>query len=82
MNTRIVVDGDSCPVKAEIVATAAKFGVGVLMVSSYDHVIKQVSGLPLFRLTAASKARICTLPTILPRKISSLRRIMDLLLWL
>ncbi|GIP57753.1 YaiI/YqxD family protein [Paenibacillus sp. FSL W8-0186] len=56
MNTRIVVDGDSCPVKAEIAATAAKFGVGVLMVSSYDHVIKQVSGVTIVQVDRSQQS--------------------------
>ncbi|WP_110932136.1 YaiI/YqxD family protein [Paenibacillus bouchesdurhonensis] len=56
MSIRIVVDGDSCPVKAEIVDTAAKFGVGVLMVSSYDHVIKQVSGVTVVQVDRSQQS--------------------------
>ncbi|XEC97614.1 YaiI/YqxD family protein [Paenibacillus tarimensis] len=33
----MVVDGDACPVKREIVDTARRFSVPVLMVASYDH---------------------------------------------
>nr|WP_018886741.1 YaiI/YqxD family protein [Paenibacillus massiliensis] len=39
-NTRIVVDGDACPVKAEIISTARHYNIEVIMVSSYDHVLQ------------------------------------------
>lgn len=41
---RIVVDGDACPVKNEIAVTARQFSVPVLMVSSYDHLIREEEG--------------------------------------
>lgn len=44
MEIRIVVDGDSCPVKNEIIEVARQFGVHVIMVSSYDHYLKQQEG--------------------------------------
>ena len=34
---KIVVDADACPVKAEIISVAERFGVDVLIVASYDH---------------------------------------------
>ena len=33
----ILVDADACPVKAEIIATAKRFGMEVLLVASFDH---------------------------------------------
>lgn len=50
MNTRIVVDGDSCPVKQEITDAARRFGVRVIMVSSYDHVLRESEGVELVRV--------------------------------
>lgn len=44
MDIRIVVDGDSCPVKSEIIEAARQFDVRVMMVSSYDHDLKQQEG--------------------------------------
>ncbi|WP_322905034.1 YaiI/YqxD family protein [Paenibacillus campi] len=40
----IVVDGDACPVKAEIADTARAFQVPVLIVSSFDHRIEAEEG--------------------------------------
>lgn len=45
LNVRhIVVDGDACPVKAEIAETARQFKVPVLMVSSFDHFLQGGEG--------------------------------------
>lgn len=41
---QIVVDGDACPVKKEIAETARAFGVPVLLVSSYDHLLREEEG--------------------------------------
>ncbi|WP_245640146.1 YaiI/YqxD family protein [Paenibacillus dakarensis] len=41
---QIVVDGDACPVKKEIAETARIFGVPVLLVSSYDHLLREEEG--------------------------------------
>ncbi|MBJ6363119.1 YaiI/YqxD family protein [Paenibacillus sp. GCM10012307] len=40
----IIVDADACPVKKEIIETARRFQVPVLMVASYDHVLQQEEG--------------------------------------
>ncbi|MEF3304648.1 YaiI/YqxD family protein [Paenibacillus sp. GYB003] len=37
MGFKIIVDADACPVKAEIADAAARFGVPVVMVASFDH---------------------------------------------
>ncbi|WP_438351835.1 YaiI/YqxD family protein [Paenibacillus sp. FA6] len=44
INCHIVVDGDACPVKHEIAVTARRFSVPVIMVSSYDHLIREEEG--------------------------------------
>lgn len=46
----IVVDGDSCPVKTEIIATAREFRVPVRMVSSYDHVLQPEEGVSVVQV--------------------------------
>jgi uncharacterized protein YaiI (UPF0178 family) len=47
---KIVVDGDACPVKQEITAVARSFGIPVLMVSSYDHVLKGEEGVTVVQV--------------------------------
>lgn len=37
MNRRIVVDGDSCPVRTEIISTAQEFSVPVIFVATFAH---------------------------------------------
>lgn len=44
LSHRIVVDGDACPVKQEIGETARRFNIPVIMVSSYDHLIREQEG--------------------------------------
>ncbi|MNJ57000.1 YaiI/YqxD family protein [Paenibacillus fonticola] len=56
MGTRIVVDGDSCPVKTEIINTAARYKAKVLMVSSYDHVIQQVEGVTVVQVDRSQES--------------------------
>lgn len=46
----IVVDGDACPVKKEIVAVARSFGIPVLMVSSFDHVLQAEEGVTVVQV--------------------------------
>ncbi|MCA1293007.1 YaiI/YqxD family protein [Paenibacillus sp. alder61] len=56
MHTRIVVDGDSCPVKAEISETARRFGIKVLMVSSYDHVLRESEGVEVVQVDRSQQS--------------------------
>ncbi|GIO85304.1 UPF0178 protein YqxD [Paenibacillus faecis] len=56
MHTRIVVDGDSCPVKAEIAETARRFGIKVLMVSSYDHVLRESEGVEVVQVDRSQQS--------------------------
>ncbi|ASA26456.1 DUF188 domain-containing protein [Paenibacillus donghaensis] len=46
----IVVDGDACPVKKEIAAVARKFGIPVLLVSSYDHALQAEEGVSVVQV--------------------------------
>jgi uncharacterized protein len=52
----IVVDGDSCPVKEEIAATARTFAVPVLMVASFDHLIQESDGVSVARVDRSSQS--------------------------
>ncbi|WP_334071940.1 MULTISPECIES: YaiI/YqxD family protein [Paenibacillus] len=56
MNTRIVVDGDSCPVKTEIAEAARRFGIKVLMVSSYDHVLRESEGVEVVQVDRSQQS--------------------------
>ncbi|GIO40553.1 MULTISPECIES: YaiI/YqxD family protein [Paenibacillus] len=56
MSSRIVVDGDSCPVKAEIIEIASQFGISVLMVSSFDHVLKEASGVEVVQVDRSQQS--------------------------
>lgn len=50
MSFSIVVDGDSCPVKTEIIELASRFRIHVLMVSSYDHVLQKSEGVSVIQV--------------------------------
>ncbi len=56
MTYKIVVDADACPVKAEIVQTAAKFGVGVLMVASFDHLLQPAEGVEIVQVDRSDQS--------------------------
>ncbi|WP_425270594.1 YaiI/YqxD family protein [Paenibacillus helianthi] len=47
---KIVVDGDACPVKQEIITVARSFRIPVIMVSSYDHVLKGEEGVSIVQV--------------------------------
>lgn len=53
---KIVVDADACPVKTEIVQTAAKFGVGVLMVASFDHRLQPAEGVEIVQVDRSDQS--------------------------
>lgn len=53
---RIVVDGDSCPVKEEIAATARIYSVPVLMVASFDHLLQESEGVSVTRVDRSSQS--------------------------
>lgn len=56
MSSKIVVDGDSCPVKAEIIEIAGQFGFPVLMVSSFDHVLKEAPGVEVVQVDRSQQS--------------------------
>lgn len=47
---RILVDADACPVKEEVKKAARQTGVPVIMVSSYDHVLREEAGVQIVRV--------------------------------
>ncbi|CAM4346309.1 UPF0178 protein [Saccharibacillus endophyticus] len=47
---RIMVDADACPVKDEIKHAASKVGVPVVLVSSYDHMLREEVGVQVVRV--------------------------------
>lgn len=53
---RIIVDADACPVKAEIVETARRFGAGVLMVASFDHRLKEQEGVTVVQVDRSDQS--------------------------
>lgn len=56
MDTVIVVDGDSCPVKADIIEVARQMSVPVLMVSSYDHHLKSEPGVDVVQVDRSEQS--------------------------
>jgi len=52
----IVVDGDACPVKAEIAETARAFQTPVLMVSSFDHKIYAEEGVSVVQVDRSDQS--------------------------
>lgn len=53
---RIIVDGDACPVKTEIIETAKIFAVPVCMVASFDHRLPQVDGVEMVQVDRSSQS--------------------------
>ncbi|PYI51950.1 YaiI/YqxD family protein [Paenibacillus flagellatus] len=56
MGARIIVDADACPVKAEITEAAARFGVPVVMVASYDHRLEPGEGVSVVQVDRSDQA--------------------------
>ncbi|MBP1156320.1 MULTISPECIES: YaiI/YqxD family protein [unclassified Paenibacillus] len=56
MTYKIVVDADACPVKQEIVHTATKFRVGVLMVASFDHRLQPAEGVEIVQVDRSDQS--------------------------
>lgn len=53
---KIVVDADACPVKSEIAETAARFGVPVVMVASFDHRLQQRAGVSVVQVDRSDQS--------------------------
>ncbi|TVY09642.1 YaiI/YqxD family protein [Paenibacillus cremeus] len=56
MTLKIVVDADACPVKQEIIRTAADFKVRVLMVASYDHRLQPAEGVDIVQVDRSDQS--------------------------
>jgi uncharacterized protein YaiI (UPF0178 family) len=54
--TKIVVDADACPVKAEIVKAAAQYGIQVLMVASFDHRLNESDGVTVVQVDRSDQS--------------------------
>ncbi|MUT66687.1 YaiI/YqxD family protein [Paenibacillus sp. NEAU-GSW1] len=52
----IVVDGDACPVKAEIAETARMHRTPVIMVSSYDHRLEAQPGVQVVQVDSSNQS--------------------------
>lgn len=50
------MDGDACPVKSEIIATARAFSVPVCMVASFDHRLPEVEGVEMVQVDRSSQS--------------------------
>ncbi|MEW9701619.1 YaiI/YqxD family protein [Paenibacillus sp. SI8] len=52
----IIVDADACPVKAEIEQAGRQFGVQVLLVASFDHRMKEGSGVKIVQVDRSDQS--------------------------
>lgn len=53
---KVVVDADACPVKPEIIQTAAAFQVEVLMVASFDHRLEAAPGVRIVQVDRSDQS--------------------------
>lgn len=53
---KIIVDADACPVKTEIAETAARFGVPVVMVASFDHRLEERAGITVVQVDRSDQS--------------------------
>jgi len=53
---KIIVDGDACPVKNEIIMIARSFNVPVCMVASFDHRLPQVEDVEMVQVDRSSQS--------------------------
>jgi uncharacterized protein YaiI (UPF0178 family) len=54
--SKIVVDADACPVKAEIIKAAGQFGAQVLMVASFDHRLSESPGVTVVQVDRSDQS--------------------------
>ncbi|WNR46395.1 YaiI/YqxD family protein [Paenibacillus roseipurpureus] len=52
----IIVDADACPVKAEIEQAGREFGVQVMLVASYDHKMKESTGVKVVQVDRSDQS--------------------------
>ena len=53
---KIIVDGDACPVKNEIITIARSLNVPVCMVASFDHRLPHVEGVEMVQVDRSSQS--------------------------
>lgn len=53
---KIIVDGDACPVKTEIIETARKFQTSVCMVASFDHRLPDVPDVEMIQVDRSDQS--------------------------
>ena len=53
---KIIVDGDACPVKQEIIDTASDFNTSVCMVASFDHRLPAVPSVEMIQVDRSSQS--------------------------
>lgn len=53
---KIVVDGDACPVKNEIIEIARVFHTQVSMVASFDHRLPSIDGVEMIQVDRSSES--------------------------
>lgn len=56
MSFKIIVDADACPVKSEIVSTAAMFHIPVMMVASFDHRLAAAEGVEIVQVDRSDQS--------------------------
>jgi uncharacterized protein YaiI (UPF0178 family) len=56
LESKIVVDADACPVKAEIIKAAGQYGVQVLMVASFDHRLSEGEGVTVVQVDRSDQS--------------------------
>lgn len=56
LESKIVVDADACPVKAEIIKAAGQYGVQVLMVASFDHRLSEGEGVTVVQVDRSNQS--------------------------
>jgi uncharacterized protein len=56
LTSKIVVDADACPVKAEIVKAAREYGAEVLMVASFDHRLSESDGVHIVQVDRSDQS--------------------------
>jgi len=56
LESKIIVDADACPVKAEIVRAAGQFQIAVWMVASYDHRLTPQEGVTIVQVDRSDQS--------------------------
>ncbi|OXS62481.1 DUF188 domain-containing protein [Cohnella sp. CIP 111063] len=64
---RVVVDGDACPVKAEIAATVRQCGATALLVSSHAHVLNPEPSVEVVTVDAGNQSADLYIANVLKR---------------